>query len=117
MTDVDRVSAFYKGRHILITGGTGFMGKVFVEKLLRNVPDIGKIYLLIRIKKGKDPKDRLVEMFQNPVSNYFYAFIFACSIIYDYNNLNLHNFLFFYKSRILLSTVLFYSFLLIFLLF
>lgn len=77
MSDVDRVSALYKERHVLITGGTGFMGKVFVEKLLRNVPDIGKIYLLIRVKKGKDPKDRLVEMFENPVSNFMCFFFFA----------------------------------------
>lgn len=77
MSDVDRVSALYKGRHVLITGGTGFMGKVFVEKLLRNVPDIGRIYLLIRVKKGKDPKDRLVEMFENPVSNFMCIFLFS----------------------------------------
>jgi alcohol-forming fatty acyl-CoA reductase len=43
------------------------MGKVFIEKLLR-VTNIGKIYLLVRQKKGKNPKDRLVDLFNNPVS-------------------------------------------------
>lgn len=47
--------------------GTGFMGKVFVEKLLR-ITEVSKIYLLMRSKKGKSPKDRLVDMFANPVS-------------------------------------------------
>lgn len=46
--------------------GTGFMGKVFVEKLLR-LTDVGKIYMLMRVKKGKNPKERLVDTFSNPV--------------------------------------------------
>src|SRR5262245_23656533 len=33
---------------ILLTGGTGFLGKVIVERLLRCAPDIERIYLLIR---------------------------------------------------------------------
>lgn len=46
--------------------GTGFMGKVFVEKLFR-ITKFAKLYLLMRAKKGKNPKDRLVDMFANPV--------------------------------------------------
>lgn len=37
-----------KGKHVLITGTTGFLGKVVLEKLVRAVPDIGGIHLLIR---------------------------------------------------------------------
>lgn len=51
---------------IFIVSGTGFMGKVFVEKLLR-LTKFEKVYLLMRAKKGKNPKDRLVDMFANPV--------------------------------------------------
>lgn len=36
------------GRSILITGTTGFVGKVLLEKIIREIPDIGAIYLLIR---------------------------------------------------------------------
>lgn len=43
------------------------MGKVFVEKLLR-ITKVSKIYLLMRPKKGKNPKDRLADIFANPVS-------------------------------------------------
>jgi len=39
------------GKSVLITGTTGFVGKVVLEKLLRTVPDIGQIYLLIRGNK------------------------------------------------------------------
>ncbi|OZG72535.1 dehydrogenase [Hahella sp. CCB-MM4] len=36
------------GKNVLITGTTGFVGKVVLEKLLRSVPTIGKVYLLVR---------------------------------------------------------------------
>jgi nucleoside-diphosphate-sugar epimerase len=36
------------GKRILITGTTGFLGKVFIEKLIREIPDVEKIILLIR---------------------------------------------------------------------
>jgi nucleoside-diphosphate-sugar epimerase len=36
------------GKHVLITGCTGFLGKVLLEKLLRTNPDIGGIHLLVR---------------------------------------------------------------------
>ncbi|MEE2960863.1 MAG: fatty acyl-CoA reductase [Myxococcota bacterium] len=37
-----------RGKHVLITGTTGFVGKAILEKLMREVPDIGGIHLLIR---------------------------------------------------------------------
>ena len=47
------------GQSILVTGSTGFLAKVFVEKLLRAIPDIGKIHLLIRPRSdGVDAEQR-----------------------------------------------------------
>lgn len=40
-----------RGKHVLVTGTTGFLGKVVLEKLIRAVPDIGGIHLLIRGNK------------------------------------------------------------------
>jgi nucleoside-diphosphate-sugar epimerase len=40
-----------RGKTVLLTGGTGFLGKVIVERLLRCAPEIGCIYLLIRTKR------------------------------------------------------------------
>lgn len=48
----------YAGRSLFITGATGFMGKVLVEKLLRDCGDVKSIYLLIRTKKGIDAAQR-----------------------------------------------------------
>src|SRR5262249_15236001 len=36
------------GRHILLIGVTGFIGKVWLVDLLEKIPDIGRITLLIR---------------------------------------------------------------------
>ncbi|KAI8117470.1 putative fatty acyl-CoA reductase [Lucilia cuprina] len=61
----DRIAKSFEGRCLFITGGTGFLGKVLVEKLLRSCGDLKKIYLLIRPKKGKEPVERIKEMFDN----------------------------------------------------
>ncbi|GJQ74567.1 hypothetical protein Trydic_g21428 [Trypoxylus dichotomus] len=64
-TEIDE---FFENTNILITGGTGFMGKVLVEKLLRSQSNINKIYLLIRSKKGKLIEDRVKkDVFDQPV--------------------------------------------------
>ncbi|KAL5080673.1 hypothetical protein RYX36_009094 [Vicia faba] len=39
---------FFKGKTILVTGATGFLAKVFIEKILRIQPDIQKLYILLR---------------------------------------------------------------------
>ena len=44
------LAEFYKGKSILITGSTGFLGKVLLYRLLTLFPDIKRIYLLIRKK-------------------------------------------------------------------
>lgn len=62
----DSVSDFYNGSVVLITGGTGFLGKVLIEKLLR-VYEIKKIYLIIRTKNDMDCESRLVEFFKESV--------------------------------------------------
>ena len=35
---------------VAVTGATGFLGKALVEKVLRSIPDVRRIYLLIRPK-------------------------------------------------------------------
>jgi Male sterility protein/haloacid dehalogenase-like hydrolase len=37
-----------RGKHILLIGGTGFIGKVWLANLLAELPEIGRVHLLIR---------------------------------------------------------------------
>lgn len=66
-SDVIQVKDFYKGRNVFITGSTGFMGKVLVEKLLWDCEDIGNLYLLVRPKKGESVQRRVDDMLKLPV--------------------------------------------------
>lgn len=53
------IAEFFADKCVFLTGITGFLGKVVLEKLLRSCPDIGNIYVLVREKKGLKSKDRL----------------------------------------------------------
>ncbi|VVB05912.1 unnamed protein product [Arabis nemorensis] len=52
---------FLKGKSYFITGATGFLGKVLIEKLLRASPDIGKIFLLMNSKDQESANQRLFD--------------------------------------------------------
>lgn len=56
------ISDFYNGKSVFITGGTGFLGKMLIEKLLRSCPGIKNIYLLMRPKRGAEINTRLNEI-------------------------------------------------------
>ncbi|MCL7042772.1 hypothetical protein MKW94_018149 [Papaver nudicaule] len=50
---------FLRGKKLLITGATGFLGKVLIEKILRTAPDVGKIYVMIKAKNKEAAVERL----------------------------------------------------------
>lgn len=50
---------FLRGKRFFITGGTGFLAKVLIEKIIRTVPDVGKIFLLIKAKNEEAAMERL----------------------------------------------------------
>jgi fatty acyl-CoA reductase len=57
----------FRGSQVLVTGGTGFMGQILMEKLLRSC-QIDKLYIIIRPKKGLTEKERLNKIFDDQVS-------------------------------------------------
>ncbi|KAM3345796.1 hypothetical protein ACQJBY_020369 [Aegilops geniculata] len=57
--DADSVVGYFRGKSILITGSTGFLGKVLVEKILRVQPDVKKLFLLIRAPDAESAKLRI----------------------------------------------------------
>ena len=52
------MDSFYEGKCILLTGSTGFVGKVILEKILYSLPQVRRIYTLIRPKKGSSIQER-----------------------------------------------------------
>ncbi|XP_017143382.1 fatty acyl-CoA reductase wat-like [Drosophila miranda] len=52
------IKGFYKEKVVFLTGATGFLGKVIIEKLLRST-DVKRIYIMIRSKCGKNIQERI----------------------------------------------------------
>src|SRR5918997_1261539 len=48
----------YRGKAVLLTGGTGFLGTALVEKMLRSLPSLGRLYLLVRPSREKSAQKR-----------------------------------------------------------
>ncbi|XP_052124123.1 putative fatty acyl-CoA reductase CG5065 [Frankliniella occidentalis] len=61
------IPAWFAGRHVLVTGATGFMGKVLVEKLLRSCGDLERLYIVVRQKKGRAVQERVDDMRKLPL--------------------------------------------------
>ncbi|KAJ3639784.1 hypothetical protein Zmor_003121 [Zophobas morio] len=59
-----KICKFYNNQNVFITGGSGFVGKVLIEKLLRST-NVHTIYVLIRAKKGHDAQKRFDDIFDS----------------------------------------------------
>lgn len=55
------IRQFLDGRTLFITGATGFLGKVLLEKILYEQPDVAHIYLLLQPRGSQSPQERLTE--------------------------------------------------------
>ncbi len=60
--ETSQIKAYFKNKSVFITGATGFLGKILIEKLIRSCYDLNKIYVLVRAKKGKLPNERVNEI-------------------------------------------------------
>lgn len=61
----ESIAASLRGRHLLVTGFTGFLGKVWVSFLLDRVPSIGKITLLVRGRRDESAQARVRHIFEH----------------------------------------------------
>lgn len=61
------IARFYAGKVVFVTGSTGFMGTILLEKILRSCPSVEKVYVMMRAKKGKCLEERFKEQFEGPV--------------------------------------------------
>ncbi|XP_003243174.1 fatty acyl-CoA reductase wat isoform X1 [Acyrthosiphon pisum] len=65
--DLSEIQSFYNGTTVFLTGATGFVGNLILEKLIRTCSGVKNIYVLIREKKGKTTEERFKELFNDPV--------------------------------------------------
>ena len=61
------IKEYFDGSNIFVTGSTGFLGKVLIEKLLRSCNGINRIYILLRSKRGIGSEKRFEEFIKNKV--------------------------------------------------
>ncbi|MDQ4106258.1 MAG: SDR family oxidoreductase, partial [Actinomycetota bacterium] len=54
----DGLREAYRGKTVLLTGGTGFLGMALVEKILRSLPELGCLYLVVRASREKGAAER-----------------------------------------------------------
>src|SRR5262249_26775654 len=50
------------GKHVMLVGVTGFIGKVWLANTLLDLPEVGRIYLLIRRQKSNPAERRFEKM-------------------------------------------------------
>uniref|UniRef100_A0A8D8WY92 Fatty acyl-CoA reductase n=2 Tax=Cacopsylla melanoneura TaxID=428564 RepID=A0A8D8WY92_9HEMI len=60
------IQKFYKSKNVLMTGASGFIGTILLEKLLR-CTDVRKVYVLFRGKRNQGLDERLREYFAEDV--------------------------------------------------
>jgi long-chain acyl-CoA synthetase len=51
-------SRLFAGKRLVVVGGTGFLGKVWVSMVLHRFPEIAHLYLLVRPKADQSPEER-----------------------------------------------------------
>lgn len=66
---MSEIAKWYSDKSAFVTGATGFVGKCLVEKLLRDCPSIGIIYIIIRSKKSVSSEQRAIDYKNHVVFN------------------------------------------------
>jgi fatty acyl-CoA reductase len=55
------IKEFYNDKVILLTGATGFLGKVILTKFFTALPNVKLIFILVRPKRGIKIMDRVMK--------------------------------------------------------
>ncbi|KAJ8874985.1 hypothetical protein PR048_022875 [Dryococelus australis] len=74
------IQDFYQDTGVFITGGTGTLGKLTIEKILRSCPGVKRGYVLIRSKEGLSVEERKKTLLDNVV-----RFPISSQIVIYYN--------------------------------
>ncbi|XP_042906531.1 fatty acyl-CoA reductase 1 isoform X1 [Parasteatoda tepidariorum] len=61
------INFMFNEKCVFITGATGFLGKVLLEKLIRSCPTLSKVLVLIRRNEKYTSEERLQKLFESNV--------------------------------------------------
>jgi thioester reductase-like protein len=61
-TPLPPIAEVLRGKHLLVTGVTGFVGKVWLAHLLAHVPEIGRVTVLVRRTRTQSALNRMAEI-------------------------------------------------------
>uniref|UniRef100_T1KXA6 Fatty acyl-CoA reductase n=1 Tax=Tetranychus urticae TaxID=32264 RepID=T1KXA6_TETUR len=70
------IKQFFNGKNLFITGVSGFCGRILLSKILNELTGIGKIYVMMRSKRGSNAKQRVDHLLSsqafkfNPIPDY-----------------------------------------------
>lgn len=64
--EFSEIQQFFKDKTCLLTGATGFVGKLVLEKILRTL-QVKHLYILCRDKHGVSAEDRCAQIFDSVV--------------------------------------------------
>lgn len=82
--DESSIKKFYEGADVFITGGSGYIGKILVEKLLRSCPGIKTMYLLLRINEGTSAAQRVHDLTDNLVTTLRFVQLQVLSFVINF---------------------------------
>lgn len=69
------VAESFRNGIVLITGSTGFLGKILTEKLLRSCP-VKNVVVLVRSKKELNANQRVANIYKQKVSTILLIMIY-----------------------------------------
>ncbi|KAK9746682.1 Male sterility protein [Popillia japonica] len=67
--DSSQIRDYFDEATVLITGSTGFLGKLILEKLLRSFTNMRRIYLIVRPKRGQSIRQRMEALLEDQLFN------------------------------------------------
>lgn len=56
-----QISRSLAGKHLFLSGVTGFLGKLLLAKIIRSIPDVGSVSILIRAKDEDSASQRFID--------------------------------------------------------
>ncbi|KAF5303709.1 hypothetical protein FQR65_LT00853 [Abscondita terminalis] len=62
-----KIQKYFENKCVFMTGGTGLVGSLLIEKFFRSCPEVGNIYVLIREKKNVSHQERIEEICSQPI--------------------------------------------------